>query len=373
MKLLIAGGGTGGHVYPALSIVEALTRSGSCRLDQVSWAGTRGSIEERLADQQGIGFCPIEAKALREKGLVQKIGGLARMCSGTLASRRLIADGRHDVVLATGGFASVPVVLGARLAGCPVLLYLPDITPGMAVRFLARLATRIAVSFDQVLAHFAPGKAMVTGYPVRHAFYAHDRDRAKELLGVDVSEKLILVLGGSQGARSINIAIGQHLAEYLERAVVYHIAGPTQRDACQRASEDLVAPLDERYHLYGYMHDELPMVMAAADLVIARAGAATLGELPAVGAASILVPYPFSGEHQMVNAEYLANRGAAIIVRDRQLPEELYPTACALLRDDARRADMQRAASELASPQAAQRLADALCDLSSDGREAEAA
>jgi UDP-N-acetylglucosamine--N-acetylmuramyl-(pentapeptide) pyrophosphoryl-undecaprenol N-acetylglucosamine transferase len=268
----------------------------------------------------------------------------------------------------------VPVVLAGWLRRVPILIYLPDIEPGLAVRFLARFADRVAVSFEEVARYFAAGQVVVTGYPVRPELLAADPVEvgqvsipatrrpspiARARLDLEPGRKTLLVFGGSHGARSINVAVSEIAAELAEEYQVLHIAGREDEHWLQARREELPDHLRRRYRVYAYLHQEMADALAAADLVVARAGAATLGEFPAVGLPSLLVPYPYAGQHQWLNADYLAQAGAAVVVDDADLSRGvLLPTIRRLLDDEATLLEMRANARRLARPEAAWRIAD---------------
>jgi len=267
---------------------------------------------------------------------------------------------RPDALFVTGGYASVPVALAAWVLRTPILLYLPDIEPGLAVRFIARLATRVAVTTDDSRAYFPARKTTVTGYPVRPEFAGQTRQAARESLGLLPDVPTLLVFGGSHGARSINQALAECLEEYLSEAQVLHVSGELDWPWVAERAERLSPRLRSRYHLHPYLHEEMGQALAAADLAICRAGASTLGELPLFGLPAILAPYPHAWRYQRVNAEWLASRQAAVVLRDESLAQQLLPTVRGLLADSERLARMRERSGRLARPEAAARLAEEL-------------
>ena len=340
-------------------------RSQLPELEAVLYIGTSGGLEANIVPRAGVALRHVEAAALR--GLSpwrMLVNGLATL-RGVAQAWRILREFRPDVVLATGGYASVPVAVAAWLRRCPVLVYLPDIQPGLAIRFLARLTRRVAVSFDAALAYFAPGKAVVTGYPVRPALFsgAEDRHSAREQLGLAGGVKTLLILGGSRGAHSINVAINEDLEKLLQLAQIVHSAGEEDIAWLQERKDKLPAELRRRYHLYSYLHEEMVPALLAADLAVARAGAATMGEFAAAGLPSLLVPYPYSGQHQDANADFLVSRGAALKVLDGKLAPRirgtedqkgaLLQTVDRLLADEGALRSMGDNARKLARPDAA--------------------
>jgi len=317
--------------------------------------GAAAGVEEELAGRAGIPFRAIETGQVRGQALGPALRSLWRMRRGAARCRSILADFRPDVVFLTGGYVAAPVAWAAWRMRVPILIYLPDVTPGQAIRLTSYLATRVAVSFPEVARYFGQ-KAVVTGYPVRRELLTADRAAARAALGLTADLPVLLVMGGSRGARSINRALLAGLSTLLERCQVVHVSGPLNWDEVARAAAALPAAAAGRYHPYPYLH-EMPLALAAADLAVARAGAATLGEFPAVGLPAILVPYPYSGQHQEANAAYLADRGAALVVKDGELAGRLVETVLGLLAAPERMAAMARASRSLAQPAAAANIA----------------
>jgi UDP-N-acetylglucosamine--N-acetylmuramyl-(pentapeptide) pyrophosphoryl-undecaprenol N-acetylglucosamine transferase len=239
----------------------------------------------------------------------------------------------------------------------PILVYLPDIEPGLAVRFIARLATRVAVTVADSGAYFSAHKVVVTGYPVRAGFYGLDRERACALLGLSADDVVLVVLGGSRGASSINRALSSELEAVLELAQVVHVSGETDWSWVAERRDGLPATLKTRYHAYPYLHDEMGPALAAANLALCRAGASTLGELPFFGLPAVLVPYPYAWRYQRSNADWLVDRGAAVRLDDEGLGDELLQTLCRLISDERVLADMAVSMRAVARPDAAASLA----------------
>lgn len=365
---MVSGGGTAGHVYPVLSVAEALLEGGYLRPEDIWYVGSPGGMEVELAKRAGLAVALAQAGPVRGQGpWTAALNGL-RTLAGAWHVRQLVAQLRPEVVLLTGGYVSVPVALGARLQNVPILIYLPDLEPGLAVRVLARLARRIAVTAEPALRFFPAGKAMVTGYPVRRALLTATRAEARQRLGLEADRLTLLITGGSRGARSINRAVISAAASALQTWQIVHITGPLDYDEVQAARAALPGPLQGRYHVHQYLHEEMPDALAAADLVLARAGASVLGELPAAGVAGVLVPYPHAGRHQEANSAYLAERGAAVQVDDDELADRLPGVLHDLAGDPAQLRRMGQQARALARPEAAQALADHLVALAARNR-----
>ncbi len=366
MRLVASGGGTGGHVYPALTVIETLLkpRLADRRLpvlaaDQVLWIGSRGGMEEELVRRAELDFTGVAAGGLRGKGPIITVRNAIQIASSVGRARSILARFKPDAVLVTGGYACVSVALAAWLLRIPILVYLPDIVPGLAIRFLSRFATRIAVTSEQSYHYFPRDKVAVTGYPVRPDLFDLDRTQALQKLGLDPSEKTVLVFGGSRGARSINRALVAGLEELLPRCQIIHISGRLDTDWVAGAAKRLPETLQTRYHHFTYLHD-MPLALVGADLAVARAGAATLGEFPAASLPSILVPYPHSGQHQDPNADYMAQNGAAQVLPDTELDTKLVPTILGLLDDEEALAAMRESAGAMARLDAAEAIGEQL-------------
>ncbi len=355
---MISGGGTGGHVYPILAVVEALeSQTEDC---QFLYVGSRGGVEEGIVSREGVPFAAISTGALRGLAPWTVAEHLFQMMAGFGQSLGMVRDFSPDVVLVTGGYVCAPVAAAAWLRRVPLLVLLPDLEPGLAVRALSRLAKRVAVSFPEVAKHFDPDKVLTAGYPVRAAFFAIVKTEARKTFGLEENLKTVTVFGGSRGAHSINLALSRCLERLLEACQVIHICGQLDAEWVMERKARLPDRLRSRYRVYSYLHEEMPGALAAADLAVARAGAATLGEFPALGLPSILVPYPYAGQHQELNADYLVSRGAAVKIADAELGEKMLPTILELLADEKALAGMGERARALARPQAAQRVAEEL-------------
>jgi UDP-N-acetylglucosamine--N-acetylmuramyl-(pentapeptide) pyrophosphoryl-undecaprenol N-acetylglucosamine transferase len=328
----------------------------------ILWIGGRGGIEEELVEHAGLDFVGLAAGGLRGMGLLVTLRNALRIAGSMGKARRLLAQFKTDILLVTGGYACVAVTLAGWLQRIPVVVYLPDVVPGLAIRFLSRFATRVAVTSEESYHFFPREKVVVSGYPVRSEVFDLERAEARRLLGLDPEAKTLLVFGGSRGARSINQALVAGLGELLPVCQILHISGRWDADWVTGAAKRLSASLRERYHHYDYLHD-MPRALVAADLAVARAGAATLGEFPAAKLPALLVPYPYSGQHQRPNAEYMERNGAARVLFDAELKGKLVPTVLELLGDEAVLAEMRESANAMARPDAAHAIAGQLWQL----------
>jgi len=358
-------------VYPILTVVaaaEALwSEQASPEPLEFLYVGTEDGVEAKLARRAHIDFAPIRAGQIHIRNPLLLARNTLRMMRGSREARSLLADWQPDAVFVTGGYVCGPVVWAASYHKKPVLIYLPDITPGMGVKRLAPHAAAIAVSFPEVARSFSDYPATIydTGYPVRPELRQRSmpREQAREAFHLDPNLFTLLVFGGSRGARAINQALAAILPQLLDEMQVIHISGELDHQQAELRANDLSPQQRLRYRLYPYLHDEMIAALHAADLVVARAGASTLGEFPALGLPAILVPLPISGGHQRHNARYLADRGAAVIVENDAMPQELLPAILDLSHHPHKLAAMSRASAALARPDAARNIARILLEL----------
>lgn len=330
-------------------------------------------MEVNLIKQVGVRFEAIPAAGVHGVGWRALPGNAWQLGGGYLAARRLLRSYRPDVLFFTGGYLAVPVALAARLPGRGYprprsLLYIPDIEPGLALKSLARLADRIAVTTEATRTFLrAHLPVAVTGYPTRADLRLWDKDEARKALSLDADSPVLLVFGGSRGARSINHAVWATLPGLLAGMQVVHLTGQLDWPEVETVRKSLEAALPRelftRYHPYPYLHQEMGAAFTIADLALCRAGASTLGELPLFALPAVLIPYPYAWRYQQVNAQYLADRGAGIILQDAELPEKMLAVVRELMDDGDKLAEMRQAMASLAQPAAAERIAGQLFGL----------
>ncbi|MBI5669941.1 MAG: UDP-N-acetylglucosamine--N-acetylmuramyl-(pentapeptide) pyrophosphoryl-undecaprenol N-acetylglucosamine transferase [Chloroflexi bacterium] len=359
--ILIAAGGTGGHVYPALAIAEAVRE----HYPNVSLAfvGSVGGFERPLVQESGVVFesyNEVRAGPLHGVGLPRKLWSAVNLAVGTLQALALMLRQRPDAILLTGGWSGLPVSLAGWLLRVPILIFLPDIEPGLTIQALKPFARRVAVTTAESQPYVPAGKMIVTGYPLRAALRRATRDQAVQHFGLDPARQTLLVFGGSRGARAINNALLDIAPDLLADGIqIIHVTGTLDWPDIERRA----AGLSDRYHAFPYLHGDMGLAFAAADLVVSRAGASVLGELPYFGLASILIPYPHAWRYQKVNADWLASRGAAVRLDEDRMAADLLPTIRSLLNDPARLAEMRAKAAALAQPDGARRIAAELVQL----------
>jgi UDP-N-acetylglucosamine--N-acetylmuramyl-(pentapeptide) pyrophosphoryl-undecaprenol N-acetylglucosamine transferase len=336
-------------------------------VETVLWIGSEGGMEADLVRRAGIPFNSIPAAGVHGVGLRALPGNTWRLMQGTLASRRILHQFRPDVLLFTGGYVAVP--MAAAGWGIPNLLYVPDIEPGLALKVLARFATRIGLTAENSRAYFKFNpRCVVTGYPTRPDLQTWQPQTARTHLNLLADQPVLLVFGGSKGARSLNRAVLPILPQLLQKMQVVHISGNLDWLEVEAAGKSLPSEIASRYHPYPYLHEDMGAALASANLVVSRAGASSLGELPQFGLPAILVPYPYAWRYQHVNADYLVQHGAAVVIRDEQLSTALLPGIQSLFDEPTRLESMSRAMRALAHPQAAEELAGLLKQLASGSK-----
>ncbi|KMS74300.1 UDP-diphospho-muramoylpentapeptide beta-N-acetylglucosaminyltransferase [Streptomyces viridochromogenes] len=379
-RLIATGGGTGGHTYPALTAIRALQNrlSAEGRSLDVLWIGTAEGLEARVAPAEGIAFATVATGKIRRSSNPLKMMSsanmrdMARVPLGVAQARKLVADFRPDVVLATGGYVAVPAGLAARMCRRPLVLHEQTVRLGLANRKLAGSATRIAVSSEStvpLLPQAVRGAAVVTGNPIRPEVLAGHPDKAVQTLGLHSFDRrlpTVYVTGGAQGSQQINGVVRDALPWLLERANVIHQCGPDNVEELRRYVADLPAAAAGRYYLTGFVGPELPDVLALADVVLSRSGAGTLAELTALGKPAVFIPLASSaGNEQAHNARHLEEAGAAVALLGDVTAGHLRDAVGPLLTDPARREEMAQRARAHGRPDAADRLVDVILSAAS--------
>ncbi|MFE0459281.1 glycosyltransferase [Kitasatospora sp. NPDC058965] len=374
-RLLVTGGGTGGHTYPALTALRAL--QARLALDgrglEALWVGTAAGLEARVSAAEQIPFETVATGKVRRSSNPLKlmspanVKDMGRVPLGVVQARSIVARFEPDVVLATGGYVAVPVGLAAAACRRPLVVHEQTVRLGLANKALARVATCMAVSSESTLDLLPEGarqSAVVTGNPVRPEVLAGHREKAVEALGLwgfDLARPTVYVTGGAQGSQQINTLVREVLAWLLPHANIVHQCGPAHEEELRRHAASLPPELAGRYVVTGFVGPELPDVLALADVVISRSGAGTIAELTALGKASVLIPLATSaGNEQEHNARHLVGAGAAAALLGQATPAALREALAPLLADPASRAAMAQQARSFGRPDAAERLVDVL-------------
>ena len=362
MRVLICAGGTGGGIYPALAAATELQALGVEQND-ILWIGTKGEMEETLVTRAGLRLETIAGGPIAGVPVATRARNLAKLAQGYRAASDSIGRFRPNVMFMTGGYVAAPVSLAARRHKVPIVIYLPDVEPGSSIRLAIPMARRIACTTDGSRQFVPAEKMVVTGYPVRPDIRAAGSLSKAEALGhfdLKPGRPTLFVFGGSRGARNINRALMGALPDLLQEAQIIHVSGTLTWPEVEANAANLPAELHAWYRPFPYLHEEMGAAFRAADLTLARAGASMMGECPAFGLPSILVPLTFAWRYQKVNADYLTERGAAVQLVDETLTESLLPTVRELLFNPERLSRMAAAAKTLDRPNAAADLAQVI-------------
>lgn len=350
-------------MYPALAVLERLQATHPDV--EPLWVGSRDGMEAELVAKAGVPFESIPAAGLHGVGLRALPGNLWQLLRGLVAARGVLQRFQPDALFFTGGYVAIPMALaGWRI---PSLVYVPDIEPGLALRVLTRIADRIVVTAENSRRYFRhrEDRVVVTGYPVRSDLMAWTEEDAYRTFDFSPDLPTLLVTGGSLGALSINQALAAVLPALLSEMQILHLTGRYTWGRFKDAGDQLPPALAARYRIYPYLHDEMGAALTIADLILCRAGASTLGELPQFGLPAILVPYPHAWRYQKVNADYLVERGAARIIPDDELDQRLETVLLDLIRNRERLLSMSEKMKSLAQPDAAARIGQLLLDVAS--------
>jgi len=339
-------------------------------------------MEAELVTRMGLPYTEVPAAGVHGVGLKNLPHNLWQVLRGIFASRRILKSFKPDVLFFTGGFVAVPMALSARFTRTnkkkpASLVFIPDVEPGLALKTIANFSVHIALTVEDTKKYLnVKIPTAVCGYPVRMELLTWAKNESKKAEAYrffDLSPELptLLILGGSKGARSINRAVLASLPELLDICQVIHITGQLDWEEVSAAKNTLVEKTHSekasRYIVFSYLHEELAQAMAIADMVVSRAGASVLGELPVFGIPAILVPYPYAWRYQVVNASYLVERQAALLIRDSELSQQLLTTVKQLFDNPQRLNAMKTAMSNLAKPEAASAIARLLQLLAGGG------
>ncbi|XRQ09173.1 UDP-N-acetylglucosamine--N-acetylmuramyl-(pentapeptide) pyrophosphoryl-undecaprenol N-acetylglucosamine transferase [Actinomadura welshii] len=385
VRLLVSGGGSGGHTFPAVTVVRAARAALADHGLELEphWVGSEGGIEADAAAAEDVPFTAIATGKLRRSRnplallSAANVRDAFRVPAGVAGAIGAVRRFRPDAVLCTGGYVSVPVGLAARVCRRPLLVHEQTVQVGLANRITMRGAARIALSADpalELLPGRLRGRAVVTGNPIRPGLRDGDAGTAAKRLGWTgwtPSFPTVYVTGGSLGARQVNELVGEILPGLLRHANVFHQAGGPMAGAALALAERLPEGLRSRYMVQGFVGDELPDLLALADVVVSRSGGGTVSELTVLGKPSVLIPLiPTGGDEQRRNAEHLARGGAARVLAGADAtPARLMEELTGLLADPARRAEMAARARGMGRPHAAAELTSEVLALCAAGRD----
>lgn len=374
MRVLMTGGGTAGHINPALAIASRICRENPDA--EILFVGAKGRMETKLVPAAGFRIQTMDVRGFQRRLSVKNVGrnlsAAAHAVTAGMESSRILKDFRPDIAIGTGGYVSGPVLRKAARMGIPVVVHESNAFPGVTVKMLAKYAAAILIADETARKYLPQGcKVIVTGNPIRNDFLNISKEQARRELGVD-SRPLILSFGGSLGAQRINAAMVEVLDRSCHQGDLQHIhaTGSGGYEETCRALREKGVPLDrDGIHVREYI-DDMPRCMAAADLVISRCGAMTLSELPAAGKPAILIPSPNVAEnHQYHNAMALVKRGAAVCIEEKELTaDRLWDSIREIVDSSEKMKEMGSNARRTAILDASDRIYAVICDILAQNR-----
>lgn len=369
MRILISGGGTGGHIYPALAVATHLRNTYNA---EILYLGSDDGLETQLVPAAGFQMATIKAGKLQRYVSVKTVKGIARVPVGLVQALGIVRKFRPDATFTSGGYVAVPAGLASKVNGVPLLLHQQDVPPNLSNKLIGPLASRISIAFADSQKYFPAAKTLLLGNPIRQEILDVRQvsvQEARKQMGLDPELPLLLVTGGSQGARHLNQVVARALPELLKFCQVLQISGQKLFAETQTLAESTMTDLEEglrqRYRLVPYLSDEMPLALQASELVVCRAGAATLSELAVLEKPSILVPLPpaLGSSPQEMNAETFRSAHAAEVIRNDALKPGLLISRVQHDINSASLLEMARALKGFARPDATQDIAAAVVEL----------
>ena len=361
MKVIISGGGTGGHIYPAIAIANELKTIDPTT--EILFVGAEGKMEMEKVPRAGYTIVGLPVVGIKRELTLDNLGFPLKLGRSLLRARQIVRDFQPDAAVGVGGYASGPVLLAASLKGIPTLIQEQNSYAGLTNKVLARWAERICVAYPGMDAFFPASKIKLTGNPVRSDIQSADGqiEAGRALFALEPNRPTLLIIGGSQGARTINESMEAGLSRFVDAGVqVIWQTGPAFIERARAAVAVLGSPLIKAYD---FIYD-MDKAYAVADAVVSRAGALSVSELCLVGRAAILVPFPNASEdHQTKNAMSLVDNKAALLVSDQKARTELIATALALLSNPTQRQELSTRIKTLAKPNAARDIAEEVIKL----------
>ncbi len=364
MKVLVTGGGTGGHIYPALAVIKELF-SREDIAPEILYVGTSGGMEANIIPDKGLDFTTVTVRGLKRSIDFGQIYFARDFLKGLIQSRKIISKFQPDVVLGTGGYVCGPVLIAAKMSKIPTVIHEQNVIPGITNKLLARVVDYTCVSFPESKSYFQKSKKLlVTGNPRAQEISSRDYSGAKEQFSLNSNLKTLLIVSGSRGAKVINETVLEILPELIYDSniqVIYVTGEEYYVRVKEEMNESISDSQRERVFIHPYLAD-LPAAIDCADLVISRAGATTLAELTAAGKPAILIPSPnVTNDHQNKNAKILGDRGAAQVITESQLQSKQFLYLLQnLLTDDNKLAEMSNQSFKLGYPEAASHISDLL-------------
>ncbi|MBU8877725.1 undecaprenyldiphospho-muramoylpentapeptide beta-N-acetylglucosaminyltransferase [Bacillus sp. FJAT-29790] len=354
MKIVVSGGGTGGHIYPALALIREIKKE--TKDAEFLYIGTEQGLESQIVTRENIPFKSIHITGFKRKLSLENIKTVYRFLKGVNRSKKMLKEFKADVVIGTGGYVCGPVVYAAAKLGIPTIIHEQNSVPGLTNKFLSKYVDKIAVCFDEAIQFFPAEKVVLTGNPRASEVLGQDGIKGRFSVGLKTNNPVVLIFGGSRGAKPINEAVLKSLTELGEKPYqVLYVTGDAHYEEVKKEVELIGSP--GNVVIKPFIHN-MPEVLAGIDLTVARAGATTLAELTSLGIPSILIPSPYvTNNHQEKNARALSDHGAAELLLEKELTgKKLIDQMDQILMDEDKLTKMKMAARELGIPDAAKRL-----------------
>lgn len=354
MRIAVSGGGTGGHIYPALALIREIHKKDEDV--EFLYIGTKSGLESTLVPREKIPFKSIHITGFKRKLSFENVKTVLRFLKGVRDSKKMLKEFHPDVVIGTGGYVCGPVVYAAAKMGIPTIVHEQNSVPGLTNKFLSRYVDKIAICFEEARQFFPEQKVEMTGNPRASEVLGQDGIKGRLSTGLKLKVPTVLIFGGSRGAKPINEAVIKSLTELSSKPYqVLYVTGDSHFEEVQQEVELVGNP--ENVIIKPFIHN-MPEVLAGVDLTVARAGATTLAELTSLGIPSILIPSPYvTDNHQEKNARALSEKGAARLLLEKDLTgPKLVESIDQILGHEQKLADMKKAAKKLGMPDAAQRV-----------------
>ncbi|MBB6449384.1 UDP-N-acetylglucosamine--N-acetylmuramyl-(pentapeptide) pyrophosphoryl-undecaprenol N-acetylglucosamine transferase [Geomicrobium halophilum] len=354
MKVLVTGGGTGGHIYPAIALIQAIREQDPSA--SFLYVGTENGLENTIVPKHDIPFKTIEISGFKRKLSFENVKTVQRFLKGTADAKKMIRDFQPDVALGTGGYVAGPVIYAAAKSGVPSIIHEQNSIPGLTNKFLSRYAKHVAVSFEEAKAYFPKGKSVFTGNPRASEVVHAEKINVKKEFGFQDHLPVVMIVGGSRGAKPIHDAFLEALPQLSDKQCQYlYITGSVHYDKVKERISEVGVPHDHVV-VRPFIHN-MPNVLASIDAIVSRAGATTLAEITALGIPSILIPSPYvTKNHQEMNARTLEKVGAAVVHKESEWSGAKLQADIENIFQNGKESEMKKAAHSMAVPDAAERL-----------------
>jgi UDP-N-acetylglucosamine--N-acetylmuramyl-(pentapeptide) pyrophosphoryl-undecaprenol N-acetylglucosamine transferase len=362
MKVVVSGGGTGGHIYPALALINEIKKHNSHV--EFLYIGTENGLEKEIVKRVGIPFKAIEITGFKRKLSFENVKTISRFYKGVSLSKKYLKDFKPDVVIGTGGYVCGPVVYAASKLEIPTVIHEQNSLPGITNKFLARYVEKVAICFEDAKKYFPEHKVVLTGNPRASEVLGQDAEKGRHSLGLQANSKTVLIFGGSRGAKAINDAVLQMIPLLKDKP--YQVVYVTGEVHYEKVMEEMKSLKDSSHVIIKPFIHNMPEVLSGVDLIVSRAGATSLAEITALGIPSILIPSPYvTANHQEKNARSLSDHHAAIMLKEQELNGNVLLSQIEeILLDENKLTEMKQASKELGIPDAASRLYNVLKEVS---------